>query len=100
MLINRRVEECNSDGHSFDYHWRCNKNKITHLCFVDDLMLFCGGSIQSVATLHSVLQEFSLSGLTLNKQKSCIFLKGNNQLYNSSILQNHFGMVYSCYPRK
>ena len=38
--------------------------------------------------LHSSLQEFSLlSGLTPNKQKSCIFLAGNNQTYNSSVLQ-------------
>ena len=88
MLIAKRVEESSRDGQPFDYHWRCSKNKITHLCFADDLMLFCGKSARSINTLHSSLQEFSiLSGLTPNKDKSCIFLAGNNQSYNSLVLQ-------------
>ena len=36
---------------NYCYHWRCEKSKITHLCFADDLILFCGGKIESATTL-------------------------------------------------
>jgi mannosylglycoprotein endo-beta-mannosidase len=26
---------------TFQYHWRCQPTKITHLCFADNLMMFC-----------------------------------------------------------
>ena len=45
MLIRHKVEQYTSIGQSFQYHWRCSKTRITHLCFADDLMLFCGGSV-------------------------------------------------------
>ena len=43
MLIRHKVEQHTSSGQSFQYHWRCSKTKITHLCFTDDLMLFVAG---------------------------------------------------------
>ena len=88
MLITKRIEDSNRAGQPFDYHWRCAKNRITHLCFADDLMIFCGTSARSVHLLHNSLTEFSLlSGLIPNMDKSCIFLAGNNQTYNSFVLQ-------------
>ena len=41
MLIRKRVKEASN----FVYHWRCNLTKTTHLCFADDLILFCGNSL-------------------------------------------------------
>lgn len=35
--------------HEFKYHWRCQKEKLTHLCFADDLMVFCRAEIVLVA---------------------------------------------------
>ena len=34
LMFKRRIE--NEDG--FKYHWRCKEQKITHLCFADDLL--------------------------------------------------------------
>ena len=35
----------------YGFHPRCRKTKLTHLCFPDDLMLFCKGDIPLVRTL-------------------------------------------------
>lgn len=32
----------------FNYHHRCGAAKMTHLCFVDDLLIFLDGSIESL----------------------------------------------------
>ena len=87
MLIHKRVEDSAQERSPFEYHWRCGKTKTTHLCFADDLMLLCGNSTQSARILQQALQDLSsFSGLTPNYDKSNIFLAGNNQSYNSSIL--------------
>ena len=83
MLIHKRVDSDNS----FKYHWRCERTKLTHLCFADDLMIFCGNSIQSATTLQLALHEFSnLSGLIPNKSKSNTFVAGNNIDFKNIIL--------------
>ena len=88
MLIQKRVEESSQEGHIFEYHWRCKKTKTTHLCFADDLMIFCGGSIHSAQVIHHALLEFSnMSGLVPNNGKSCIFIAGNNQTYILDLFQ-------------
>ena len=59
---------------SFKYHWRCKTEKITHLCFADDLFLFSHGDVDSVICLVDVLDEFAaLSGLHFNPDKCQIF---------------------------
>ena len=40
MIISKKV----SLEDNFVYHWRCSEERITHLCFADDLLLFCGNS--------------------------------------------------------
>ena len=62
---------------AFKYHWRCATNKITHICFADDLMLYCHADTSSVNILQSCLDKFStVSGLTINYAKSSIYLSG------------------------
>ena len=86
MLIHMKIEDSSVAGIPFDYHWRCKKTKLTHLCFADDLMFFYGGSLHSVELLHFALQEFcSISGLMPNKEKSSIFIAGSNQRYMESV---------------
>ncbi|KAK4400029.1 hypothetical protein Sango_1109000 [Sesamum angolense] len=64
----------NSD---FNFHPKCEKLKITHLLFVDDLMLFSRGDLPSIRILMECLQEFrDVSGLAVNTAKSNIFTAG------------------------
>lgn len=61
----------------FKYHPKCEKLKITHLAFADDLMLFSKGDETSVQMLMDALRDFeSTSGLAVNISKSNIFAVG------------------------
>ena len=75
----------------FKYHWRCEKTNLTHLCFADDLMLFCKGELLSATVLKKALDWFSkFSGLVPNCSKSNIFISGvDDRLGNQ--LQQLFG---------
>jgi hypothetical protein len=71
-IINQSVQ-----GSAFKYHWRCKPTKLTHICFADDLMLFCHADPDSIMVLKSSLDKFStLSGLTINLAKSSLYLSG------------------------
>ena len=86
MLIQRRIEVNRSMGQSFDFHWRCKKTELTHLCFADDLLLFYGKSMNSVNLLHQVLCEFfAMSGLRPNEEKSNIFIAGKHQGFQEAV---------------
>ncbi|GJW57151.1 RNA-directed DNA polymerase, eukaryota, reverse transcriptase zinc-binding domain protein [Tanacetum coccineum] len=61
--------------------------EITHLCFADDLLVFCHGDIKSVSTIKEALEEFSnYSGLKANMSKSTVFFGGLNVGEQTSIL--------------
>ncbi|XP_071714436.1 uncharacterized protein [Rutidosis leptorrhynchoides] len=67
LMIRRRVE----DDDEFKYHWRCEDVKLTHLCFADDLLMFCHGDKHSASILKNALFEFSgVSGLVASMEKS------------------------------
>ncbi|GKB61170.1 RNA-directed DNA polymerase, eukaryota, reverse transcriptase zinc-binding domain protein [Tanacetum coccineum] len=73
LLIKKNIEE-NVD---FKYHFGCKNLKITHMCFADDLLVFCHGDSESVKVIKKSLDEFSrYSGLLPNMQKSTIFFGG------------------------
>ncbi|CAI9278120.1 unnamed protein product [Lactuca saligna] len=58
----------------FKFHWKCKHLKITHLCFADDLMIFCHGNKASVRVIKDSLDEFAkVAGLHPNFSKSHIF---------------------------
>ena len=42
----------------FAYHWRCRKEKLSHLCFADDVLIFSKGDRQSIALIKEALDEF------------------------------------------
>lgn len=61
----------------FKYHPKCEKLRITHLAFADDLMLFSRGDETSVQVLMDALRDFeNTSGLAVNIAKSNIFAVG------------------------
>lgn len=56
---------------SLNYHWSCKENKITHLCFVNDLILFCKAETDSVLILGEVFNSFyKWSSLKANHTES------------------------------
>ena len=48
-----------SSMRSFGFHPRCKRSKLTHLCFVDDLMLFCKADFSSVMALFNFLDSYT-----------------------------------------
>ncbi|XP_074290952.1 uncharacterized protein LOC141617685 [Silene latifolia] len=61
----------------FKFHPLCKGLKLTHLMFVDDLLLFCKGDIPSVVALTEVFNCFSTtSGLHINTEKTDIVMNG------------------------
>lgn len=61
----------------FGYHHHCRDSKLTHLCFADDLLIFCDGSLQSVKNVLQILRNFTLlSGLSVNISKTSFFTCG------------------------
>ncbi|KAK4427378.1 Midasin [Sesamum alatum] len=68
----------------FNFHPKCEKLKITHLLFADDLMLFSRGDLPSIHILTECLQEFrDVFRLAVNTSKSRIFTARiqNNELH-------------------
>lgn len=71
--LNRCLLEL-KENRDFNYHPRCRKMGLLHLCFADDLLLFTRVDVISVQFLLKVLDKFAASsGLKANRLKSCIY---------------------------
>ncbi|GJV58010.1 RNA-directed DNA polymerase, eukaryota, reverse transcriptase zinc-binding domain protein [Tanacetum coccineum] len=69
-MMARNVKE----NPNFKYHKGCKDLKLTHLSFVDDLLVMSHGDCNSVAVVRDTLMEFSkTSSLIPNMSKSIIF---------------------------
>nr|GEW73720.1 hypothetical protein [Tanacetum cinerariifolium] len=54
----------------FQYHFGCKSLKVSHVCFVDDLVVMCHGDTTSVGVIKRALDEFSACyGLQPNHSK-------------------------------
>lgn len=61
----------------FQFHPRCRNLKLNHLCFANDLLMFCKGDKESVQLLLSSFARFSsTTGLQVNPAKSSIYCCG------------------------
>lgn len=49
MIVRKEVNA----SRTFKFHWKCDKLKVAHICFADDILMFSRGN------LHSVLSEES-----------------------------------------
>ena len=55
----------------FKFHPSCKGNKLNHMIFPDDLIVFCAADINSVTTLKDAFTEFSsATGMEANLNKS------------------------------
>ncbi|CAH8262212.1 unnamed protein product [Arabidopsis lyrata] len=93
LMLNKAAE----DGR-FSYHHNCDKAKLTHLCFADDLLIFLDGSLSSVQNVLSVLQEFEQrSGLAISLQKSSFFAGGLSEA-EVNLIKVTTGLTHGCLP--
>ncbi|XP_062119169.1 uncharacterized protein LOC133832910 [Humulus lupulus] len=84
----------------FTFHHRCLELKLTHLCFADDLLLFCHGDVQSIFLMLRSFKRFSLSsGLEANAGKTTIYCAGMDSLDVQQVLHAS-GFVQSLLPFK
>ncbi|XP_062103841.1 uncharacterized protein LOC133814956 [Humulus lupulus] len=61
----------------FRFHPLCKRLALVNLCYTDDLILFCKGSLRSVQILQEGFTKFSQdSGLIANLSKSHIYFGG------------------------
>ncbi|GKB70529.1 putative RNA-directed DNA polymerase, eukaryota, reverse transcriptase zinc-binding domain protein, partial [Tanacetum coccineum] len=83
LMVKRKIED---DG-GFKYHWRCDRLKLTHLSFVDDLMVFSRPNVHSMTILSKALIEFSgVFGLVPNLDKSSVFFGNVSEHVKVAIL--------------
>ena len=62
------------------YHSNCQKIRLTHLSFADDLLIFTEGNIESVQCVLQVLKEFEArSGLAVSMQKTSFYASGMSE---------------------
>ncbi|GJU81687.1 RNA-directed DNA polymerase, eukaryota, reverse transcriptase zinc-binding domain protein [Tanacetum coccineum] len=62
------------DFKKFKYHWGCKKLGISHLCFVDDLLVLSHGDLESIMVIKKAMDLFSsVSGLNPNIGKNTVF---------------------------
>lgn len=97
--LSRQFELLMADT-SFSYHPKCSKLGLTHLCFADDLMVFCRADVPAVESVSKVLSQFGqLSGLVMNPLKSMVYLGGVPSDVNEEILRVT-GMRHGSMPLK
>ena len=67
----------NNPPQSFQFHQFCEKVRLTHLTFADDLMIFCTADNYSMSFIKETIKRFGeLSGLFANLDKTLFFLWG------------------------
>ncbi|KAL0396179.1 UNVERIFIED_CONTAM: putative mitochondrial protein [Sesamum calycinum] len=91
-----RLIKRNTSNSDSNFHLKCEKLKITHLLFADDLMLFSRGDLPSIHILMECLQEFrDVSGLAINTTKSNIFAAGiQDDILDGILAMTEFARVF------
>ncbi|XP_074278014.1 uncharacterized protein LOC141601619 [Silene latifolia] len=75
-----RILEVIQQHQHFRYHPLCQRIKLSHLCFPDDLIMFCKGDKSSIKLLLNSFDYFSkASGLVMNREKSNIYFNGTDE---------------------
>jgi len=59
---------------------RCGRERISHLLFADDVMVFAEATQENAITIKRIMDKFeAMSGLRLNTEKSNLFLGGDHR---------------------
>lgn len=77
-----------SNRRGFKFHDRCANLKLNHLCFANDLLLFCHGNYISILLMLQGLKLFSsTSGLILNEEKTVVYCSGMEELEINRVIE-------------
>lgn len=61
----------------FNYHPRCKKLGLIHICFADDQLMNCRADEVSIKLLFNTFKHFSeVSGIKANMEKSSLYIAG------------------------
>ncbi|XP_074300447.1 uncharacterized protein LOC141631711 [Silene latifolia] len=86
------------DKQEFKYHSLCKRLSLSHLCFADDLLMFCHGDLGSVKVMLNAFDSFSqATGLQMNVDKSNVYMNGVDAMVRGHILEAT-GMVPAKLP--
>lgn len=59
----------------FTFHKKCRELQLSHLCFVNDLMVFTNGDVDSIKIVKGVLDHLhDVSALKPNNKKKVLFV--------------------------
>ncbi|XP_039003592.1 uncharacterized protein LOC120130429 [Hibiscus syriacus] len=98
MNILSKLLDIDASEKIFQFHPKCRKVNLTHLCFVDDLLIFCKGNLDLIVGVKCVLERFyELSGLRLNASKTEIFIAGVNG-NQKALVHEVTGFKIGCLP--
>lgn len=87
MEYHSRTLNTTSGLPEFKFRPMCKALKLTHLIFIDDLMIFCKGEINSIKRVVEALNHFSnVMGLQENVEKTSIILTGMDDVKNAEIV--------------
>jgi len=80
------------------YHPKYHNLHLTHLCFVDDLLVFTYGRKSSMeGTLNIFIQFAEISGLQISLEKSTLYMVGVKASDKEAIL-HAFPFAYGALP--
>ena len=58
----------------FKFHSKCAELKLSHLCFIEEFIIFSSVDVKLVSIIQEVLEYIKLSGLKENPTKSEAFM--------------------------
>ncbi|XP_019265436.1 PREDICTED: uncharacterized protein LOC109242998 [Nicotiana attenuata] len=85
--LNRSLKQLKSNS-DFNYHPKCARLGIVHICFADDLLMCCRADKVSIELIMTQFEKFSTaSGLQANMEKSSFYVAGISNQHKQKILE-------------
>ncbi|GJS36243.1 RNA-directed DNA polymerase, eukaryota, reverse transcriptase zinc-binding domain protein [Tanacetum coccineum] len=67
MILAKEIRESGN----FKYHYGCKEMQLTHMCFVDDLLILCNGDTESLGVVKKALDMEDLDSVLSSMQQYC-----------------------------
>ncbi|KAG5586667.1 hypothetical protein H5410_047101 [Solanum commersonii] len=86
--LNRQLQTLKNQS-NFNFHPKCGELSITHLPFVDDLLLFSRDDLTLVLILYECFNALSnASSMVANYEKSSVYFRGVSMAEHEAILRS------------